>query len=104
MISEDTQKELIEACSQVKGSIRDKEVRFCQFVMDAILRNHGKESLKKVWFRTECGNIGDLKDTPLEKWYEMLDEFRITFWNLVEEGKISGHLPGSSLPTDTAGY
>jgi hypothetical protein len=97
----DTLKELTAKAKATPGSIRDKEQAFCDYVTSAITRHHGQDGLKKVWFRTEHGSIGDLAETPLEKWYELLNEARVAFWQQVEAGAIEGYLPGGSLPIES---
>jgi hypothetical protein len=94
----DTLEELTAKAKATPGSIRDKEQAFCEYVTSAITRHHGEDGLKKVWFRTECDSIGDLAATPLEKWYKLLNEAQVAFWQQVEAGVIAGYLPGSSLP------
>ena len=98
MLNTDTLNELTDKANNTHGSIRDKEKAFCEYVTSAIIRNYNEEVLSQVWFRTECDSLGHLTGTHLEKWYFLLNEARTAFWQQVENGLITGYLPGSSLP------
>lgn len=92
-MTEDTKRELIEIAEGMDTfNIRDKERRFCRVVLEGIKRNHGTKGVREVWFRTETGVPGELSGTSLEKWYDLLKEFRSAFAGAVEAGEITGSL------------